>query len=73
VPDATQPGLAPESFEPTGIVVTTGLDGRWSYTFTSLPERPVFSAVTRAPAVAVAPTYAYRSTLGQIPAVPVPE
>jgi len=71
VPDATQPGLAPESFEPTGIVVTTGLDGRWSYTFTSLPERPVFSAVTRAPAVA--PTYTYRSTLGQIPAAPVPE
>lgn len=42
--------------KPTGIIVTTGADGRWSYAVADPGPSPWFTAVTRSPRVA--PTYA---------------
>ena len=55
-----------ELLTPTGILVTTGPDGRWAHTLPVPPPRPAFSAVTRSPLVPA--TYAGRGTVGQVDA-----
>ncbi len=59
--------LRPEAgtrLEPTGIVATTGADGRWATTLAGPPAQPWFSAVASAPGVPT--TYAGRGTGGTV-------
>ena len=48
------------------MVVTTGPDGRWSYTLAGPPSQPSFSAVAGAATGAVPTTYAIRATAGSV-------
>lgn len=53
------------SLQPTGVVVTTGPDGSWSYTLAGPPSQPSFVAVAGAATSAVATTYS-RVTAGSV-------
>ena len=55
-----------ESLRPTGIVATTGADGRWSVTLDGPPSQPAFSALASSAAAGVPPTYAGRGTAGLV-------
>lgn len=53
------------SFQPTGVLLATGADGRWSHTVADPGQRPWFAAVTRSAQVPT--TYAVMA-----PAAPAP-